>query len=118
MVKLLTLLLLFFVGSAFSVENINNNKINWKNKEKISSELRIEIENYFINPMLKSNKKKLTQMILDPDEGSLNEIGIKIKWLNGDWVEGLLRYTENNKINKNEYMEWQYPCNPELEICE
>ena len=118
MVKILTLLLLFFVGSAYSVENINNNIINWKNKEQISRELRIEIENYFIKPMLKNNKKELIRMTLDPDEGSLNQIGIKIKWLNGDRVDGLLRYTDKNIINRNEYMEWQYPCNPELEVCE
>ena len=111
------LLLLIFTVSANSYEQVDN-KIIWKNKSHISSELYIEIERYFINPMLENNKKKLVQMILDLDEGSFNEIGIKIKWLNGDWAEGLLRYTDDNKINRKEYIEWQYPCNPELEVCE
>lgn len=111
------LLLLMFANSANSYEQVNN-KIIWKNKSQISSELRIEIERYFISPILESNKKKLVQMVLDPDEGTFNEIGIKIKWLNGDWAEGLLRYTDDNKINREEYIEWQYPCNPELEVCD
>ena len=49
----------------------------------INNELRIEIESYFINPILENNEKKLVEMILDPDEGTFNEIGIKIKWLKG-----------------------------------
>ena len=69
-------------------------------------------------PQRRGNKKKLVEMVLDPDEGTFNEMGIKIKWLNGDWAEGLLRYTDDNKINRKEYIEWQYPCNPELEVCE
>lgn len=116
--SILILLLLMVVVPVSHSEEINNNKIIWNNNEQISSELRIEIERNFINPILKSNKKKLVQMILDPNEGSFNEIGIKIKWLNGDWAEGLLRYTGNNKINNKEYMEWQYPCNSEVEVCE
>jgi len=111
------ILLLMFAYSAYASDEVDN-KIIWKNENQISRELRIEIESYFIKPILKNNKMKLVQMTLDPNEGSFNEIGIKIKWLNGDWVDGLLRYTDNNKINKKEYMEWQYPCNPELEVCE